>query len=127
MLVPPCSTRAIPPAGERPVVVQCPYTLSSCPLFNPTFSTAEVLEAQAESKSTTTSDVDEASPAQSASSTKSPLPSYGLVESMRKAASPPASTGVETRRLVPVPVHRLFDRADRRWYSGRHACVGEQR
>ncbi|TKA51216.1 hypothetical protein B0A53_05792 [Rhodotorula sp. CCFEE 5036] len=95
MLVPPCSTRAIPPAGERPVVVQCPYTLSSCPLFNPTFSTAEVLEAQAASKSTTTPDVEEASPAQSASSTKSPLPSYGLVESMRKAASPPASTGIE--------------------------------
>lgn len=74
-----------------------PYTLSSCPLFNPTFSTAEVLEAQAASTSTTTSDVDERSPAQSASSTtKSPIPSYGLAESMRKAASPPAaSTGIE--------------------------------
>ena len=78
-----------------------PYTLSSCPLFNPTFSTAEVLEAQAASKSTTTPDVDEASPAQSAASTKSPIPSYGLAESMRKAASPPASTGIELEDSSP--------------------------
>ncbi|GAA5864401.1 hypothetical protein JCM3774_002779 [Rhodotorula dairenensis] len=112
VLVPPCSVRAIPAPSERPVVVQCPYTLSSCPLFNPTFSTAEVLEAQASSKGASPSqpadsDVGEPTsptaypagpqPPKAAASSLSinSIPRYGLVESMRKAASPPASRGTE--------------------------------
>ncbi|BGP57034.1 hypothetical protein JCM8202v2_004672 [Rhodotorula sphaerocarpa] len=87
---------AFPAPAERPVVLQCPYTLSSCPLFNPTFSTAEVLEAAAESPSQLPTGIATEStpppsggePGQSTSSMRK----YGLAESMRNAASPPAKS-----------------------------------
>ncbi|GAA6033257.1 hypothetical protein JCM8097_003020 [Rhodosporidiobolus ruineniae] len=31
------------PSAQQPVKIQCPYTASSCPLFNPTFSVEDVL------------------------------------------------------------------------------------
>ncbi|GAA5988877.1 hypothetical protein JCM10908_006208 [Rhodotorula pacifica] len=103
ILAPPCSQRAIPPAAERPVVVQCPYTLSSCPLFNPTFSTAEVLEAQAASTSASSQTLQSQShsPPEPAPAPVTSIPRYGLAESMRKATTPPGGGTLELEDASP--------------------------
>ncbi|GAA6040236.1 hypothetical protein NBRC10512_002090 [Rhodotorula toruloides] len=74
---------------QQEVRIQCPYTASSCPLFNPTFSVAEVLAAGSPAPPPPASPPPKKQPAPLA-----PHAHPSLVDSMRSACASMGGSGV---------------------------------
>ncbi|BGP26895.1 heat shock transcription factor [Rhodotorula toruloides] len=78
------------PQQQQEVRIQCPYTASSCPLFNPTFSVAEVLAPGSSAPSPPTKTVS------TPLALLSPPPHPSFVDSMRSACAAGSTEGEVT-------------------------------